>query len=65
MSRQVPLTLMARRLAPFVRDGLLDFSEALDLLMAMAVGRGQCDSWSRATAVEEWIGKILARDAGP
>jgi hypothetical protein len=69
MTTPVPLSLMARRLAPFVRAGLLDLDEAGDTVMESAIARGQCDGtpqempWDRAMALEEWARSVLVRES--
>lgn len=67
--RKVTLALMVRRLAPFVRQGLIDFSEAVDTIMEIAIERGRCDGtpgelpWDRVAALEAWAMNALTREA--
>ena len=61
--RPVPLQLMIRRLAPFVADGLVDFTEAHDLIMLTALHRGMCESSGREQATHAWVTKTLDREA--
>lgn len=67
--RPVTLGLMIRRLAPFVGNGMIDFDEALDTVLEIAIERGRCDMtmtevpWDRVSAIEEWTRRSLEREA--
>ena len=61
--KPAPLQLMVRRLAPCVASGAIEYSEALDTLVLEAFERGLCETPARLLAIEEWLGKILAREA--
>lgn len=63
MTNHPPLWIMARRLAPYVARGDVDFSEAVDCLMDHIVAKRWDDYANRLDLVQEWITAILAREA--
>jgi hypothetical protein len=59
-----PLGLMARRLAPFVSRGDVSTGEVLDAIMAHIVECRYEELEDRLPAVEDWLLRIIAREAG-
>lgn len=59
MAQTTPLSLMVRRLAPFVRHGFIGYAETLDMLTLVAFERGLCESPDRLLAIETWLGRKL------
>jgi hypothetical protein len=61
-SRPAPLSLMARRIAPFVAAGYVSHSEALDSIMETVVARGGWQA-GRLYDIERWLCDLLTREA--
>jgi hypothetical protein len=63
MTDHPPLWIMARRLAPYVARGDVDFTEALDCLMEHIVAKRWGEYSDQLALVEEWVSALLAREA--
>jgi len=60
-----PLWLMAKRLAPFVANGMISFLEAADIIMEHVIRhrmRDYCATYEEQLAAEDWIMTVLARE---
>lgn len=61
MKRLIPLGLYARRLAPYVARGLLDYHEVHDCLVEAAFRR-LVPCTAQLWHIENWLARLLARE---